>query len=124
MQDIGRKRHRSQDSVHVDTTSAPRNHQQPSQLCNVQGMDFLAPINALVEQAWQSRCGQEKNTGSTQHQQQPSSTLIPSSAWDQWLWLEDPMEEVHIDLLLNRMQLVGLLIARYNMLFGVLSMRM
>ena len=63
----------------------------------------MSELNLLVEQAWHQRV-----------QGQPSldPSFMHDSIWEQWLWLEDPMEESHIDLLLNRMQLLGLLIAR------------
>lgn len=68
-------------------------------------IEFLAPLNKLVEEAWtglQSAPGAQELRGAT----------IPDSAWEQWLWLEDPLEEPHIDLLLNRMHLLGFIIAR------------
>lgn len=37
---------------------------------------------------------------------------IPDSIWNEWLWRCDPLQECHMDLLLNRMHLLGLLIAR------------
>ena len=44
----------------------------------------------------------------------PHPSFLSPSIWDQWLWHEDPLEECHIDLMLNRMHLLGLLIARYR----------
>lgn len=75
----------------------------------------MAELNLLVEQAWSRR---SHSWSSSSHAAAPpaSSSLdpgfMPESVWEQWLWHEDPMEESHIDLLLNRMQLLGLLIAR------------
>lgn len=38
----------------------------------------------------------------------------PPSVWDEWLWRCDLAEPVSVDCLLNRMHLLGLLIARYR----------
>lgn len=39
---------------------------------------------------------------------------LPDSIWTEWLWHTDPMQECHMDLMLNRMHLLGLIIARYR----------
>lgn len=39
---------------------------------------------------------------------------LPDSIWDEWLWHSDPLQECHMDLMMNRMHLLGLLIARYR----------
>ena len=64
----------------------------------------LGPLNALVEQAWASRT----TTGQTKM----NPGFLHESAWDTWLWGEDPLEEAPVTTMLNRMHLLGLLIAR------------
>lgn len=42
---------------------------------------------------------------------------MPEHAWDQWLWGEDPLQEAGTGQTawpLNRMQMLGLLVARYK----------
>ena len=34
--------------------------------------------------------------------------------WIEWVWHSDPLQECHMDLMMNRMHLLGLLIARYR----------
>lgn len=41
---------------------------------------------------------------------------LPSETWHEWLWGTDPEEAYHMDVLLNRNQLLGLLICRYKFL--------
>ena len=41
---------------------------------------------------------------------------MPPTLWDTWLWHIDPAEETSVDCALNKMHLVGLLIARYRAL--------
>lgn len=43
--------------------------------------------------------------------------MLPECAWDVWLWKTDPQEPCHIDMLLNRCQAMGLLLARYRAVF-------
>ena len=68
-------------------------------------VDLLSDLNEQVERAWAARHDKRNEV--------PNPDCIPQSIWFQWLWMEDPLQEAHIDLLLNRMQLIGLLIARY-----------
>ena len=39
---------------------------------------------------------------------------LPDSIWMEWLWSADPLQECHMDLMLNRMHLLGLLVAKYR----------
>jgi hypothetical protein len=39
---------------------------------------------------------------------------LPDTVWDDWLWGTDPEEPYHMDVLLNRNQLLGLLVCRYK----------
>jgi len=43
---------------------------------------------------------------------------LPSEAWSEWLWGTDPEESYHVDVLLNRNHLLGLLNCRYKFLRG------
>ena len=63
----------------------------------------LAPLNARVEHAWQNRSSRDR----TAH-----PGFMDEAIWDTWLWGEDPLEEAPVGVMLNRMQLLGLLIAR------------
>ena len=40
--------------------------------------------------------------------------FLPTWLWHEWLWGSDPEENFHVDVLLNRNQLLGLLICRYK----------
>jgi hypothetical protein len=44
------------------------------------------------------------------HQYDP---MLPDSIWDEWLWGTDALQECHMDVMMNRMHLLGLLIARW-----------
>lgn len=70
---------------------------------------MLAPADARVEEAWSHRA-----KGIPMAQNPIPPTFLPDAAWDQWLWSEDPTEEAHPDILMNRMQLLGLIIARFR----------
>lgn len=39
---------------------------------------------------------------------------LPQEVWHEWLWGTDPEEEYHIDVLLNRNHLLGLLVCRFK----------
>ncbi len=39
---------------------------------------------------------------------------LPAEVWHEWLWGTDPEEAYHMDVLLNRNQLLGLLVCRYK----------
>jgi hypothetical protein len=39
---------------------------------------------------------------------------LPDTLWDEWLWNTDPTEPISADCLLNKMHLLGLLIARHK----------
>ena len=39
---------------------------------------------------------------------------LPESLWDEWLWRTDPEERYHADVLLNRCQLLGLMVCLYK----------
>jgi hypothetical protein len=67
----------------------------------------MSDMNKLVEQGWSNRVADQPL-----EKPQIDPSFMTDFAWEQWLWHEDPLEESHIDLLLNRMQLLGLLIAR------------
>ena len=69
----------------------------------------LARLNAMVEQAWQAK---QTNSADTELRR-ISPGFLHESVWDTWLWGEDPLEEAPVSTTLNRMQLLGLLIARY-----------
>jgi hypothetical protein len=43
---------------------------------------------------------------------------LPGEAWHEWLWGTDPEEAYHLDVLLNRSHLLGLLVCRYKFLNG------
>jgi hypothetical protein len=43
---------------------------------------------------------------------------LPAEAWHEWLWGTDPEEAYHLDVLLNRNHLLGLLVCRYKHLNG------
>lgn len=43
---------------------------------------------------------------------------LPAEAWHEWLWGTDPEEPYHMDVLLNRNHLLGLLICRYKFIRG------
>ena len=45
-----------------------------------------------------------------------SKKELPEHVWHEWLWGTDPEEEYHIDVLLNRNQLLGLLVCRFKYL--------
>ena len=40
--------------------------------------------------------------------------MLPDSIWAEWLWSSDALQECHMDIMLNRMHLLGLLVARYR----------
>ena len=46
---------------------------------------------------------------------------LPAETWHEWLWGTDPEEEYHIDVLMNRNHLLGLLVCRYKHLNHVES---
>lgn len=43
---------------------------------------------------------------------------LPTEAWHEWLWGTNPEEPYHQDVLMNRNQLLGLLVCRYKFLKG------
>lgn len=43
---------------------------------------------------------------------------LPAEVWHEWLWGTDPEEAYHVDVLLNRNHLLGLLVCRYKHLKG------
>jgi hypothetical protein len=45
-----------------------------------------------------------------------SGADLPTDIWNHWLWHTDPAEPATVDCLLNKMQLMGLIIARYRAL--------
>lgn len=95
---IGRKQNnkRVRDTLTLQTTKIH---------CHIQE---LVQLNRLVEQAWQIKCASPHNN------QHVLPGFLHESAWDTWLWGEDPLEEAPVNAtMLNRMQLLGLLIARY-----------
>lgn len=46
--------------------------------------------------------------------QQDREGVLPDSLWNEWLWETDALQECHMDLMMNRMHLLGLLICRYR----------
>lgn len=52
------------------------------------------------------------------HQTLAAFGELPAEAWHDWLWGTDPEEAYHQDVLLNRNQLLGLLVCRYKFLRG------
>lgn len=43
--------------------------------------------------------------------------FLPESMWEEWLWGSDPTEPCHIDCLMNRSHLIGLLLVRYRAIY-------
>lgn len=43
-----------------------------------------------------------------------SQEMLPDCIWTKWLWHSDATHECNMDLMLNRMHLLGLLVARYR----------
>jgi hypothetical protein len=43
---------------------------------------------------------------------------LPKETWHEWLWGTDPEEPYHVDVLLNRNHLLGLMVCRYKNLKG------
>lgn len=41
---------------------------------------------------------------------------LPAQTWHEWVWGTDPEEAYHVDVLLNRNQLLGILVCRYKYL--------
>lgn len=39
---------------------------------------------------------------------------LPDTIWLEWLWQTDPLQECHMDVMMNRMHLLGLIVARYR----------
>lgn len=70
---------------------------------------MMAHVDARIQEAWSHRA-----QGISMMHNPVKPTFLPDSAWEQWLWHEDPNEEAHPDILMNRMQLLGLLIARFR----------
>jgi hypothetical protein len=120
---IGRTADAHSNSEHASIErSSLRQQQEDSRGCEDNRITSMSELNALVQQGWQNRM--VGNAQGAQNQQLDPS-FMKDSAWEQWLWHEDPMEESHIDLLLNRMQLLGLLIARFVLfLFFVKQLKM
>ncbi len=82
-----------------------------------QQIQELVDLNRLVEQAWQIKSA---SPNKTQNTIQPG--FLCESIWDTWLWGEDPMEEAPVNAtMLNRMQLLGLLIARCVLILHLCS---
>jgi hypothetical protein len=69
----------------------------------------MQEVNRNVEEAWSHRA-----SGRCMGDIPISPRFFTDLAWEQWLWHEDPNEEAHADILMNRMQLLGLLIARFR----------
>jgi hypothetical protein len=68
----------------------------------------LAPIDEYVSEAWAARTLGK----SSEFMQSHNANAFPASAWKQWLWKEDPLAEADPAIQLNRMHLLGLLVAR------------
>ena len=91
-------------------SSATRKGDEPN--AKRKQFEQLAHLNAMVEQAWLTK---QANAADTELRISPG--FLHESAWDTWLWGEDPLEEAPISTTLNRMQLLGFLIARYVFVF-------
>lgn len=78
------------------------------------GWRALAPLNAKVELAWSQRSSAAQEGQSTSSSSAANNNqFLDESIWDEWLWGHDPLEEVSVSMMLNRMQMLGLLIARF-----------
>jgi hypothetical protein len=72
------------------TVNSQQNNQQ-------QQLPLLSQYNSIVEGA------------------SDNNNHLPDSIWDEWLWgAHDALQECHMDVMMNRMHLLGLLIARYR----------
>ena len=67
--------------------------------------------NSIVESLQQK---QQKKGAAGEEEEEEEEEELPDSIWDEWLWHTDALEECHMDLMMNRMHLMGLLIARYR----------
>jgi hypothetical protein len=45
--------------------------------------------------------------------------FLPGNMWNEWLWGFDPTEPCHIECLMNRSHLLGLLLARYRAMYQI-----
>jgi len=123
MIDIGRRRKKRRFSdqddpccyseLHRDAAERDNGKQDGSSITSsmVWSSTALAHLNTLMEQAWFQKCSSTQNASSVVDNIGPG--FLPESAWDQWLWHEDPLEEAPAAIQLNRMHLLGLLIARW-----------
>jgi hypothetical protein len=69
----------------------------------------LQPWNSRIEAAYH-----QKNTSGVLPE-----PFLPENMWNEWLWGFDPTEPCHIECLLNRSHLLGLLLARYRAMYQV-----
>lgn len=81
------------DTKAKDSSETDEENNDESSSSNDKNLLLLSPLNDIVEE----------------HRQH-----LPDSIWMEWLWHTDPLEECHMDVMLNRMHLLGLLIARYR----------
>jgi hypothetical protein len=77
--------------------------------CNRVECYSLEPWNKLVEEAYRS----------LEERGEVREAFLPPNMWNEWLWGFDPTEACHIECLLNRSQLLGLLLARYRAIYQV-----
>ena len=89
------------------------------ELATKSNVQCMASLNASKEHAWAQMRGTAEKDACTVQRRAVDHTFMPDQAWGQWIWQENPLEETHIDLMLNRMHLLGLLIARYRAVFQV-----
>lgn len=68
------------------------------------GDTALSGWNSIVQDAWDRRMAGLRLP----------EPLLPESAWEDWTWRSDPTEPCAIECLVNRSQLLGLLLARYR----------
>jgi hypothetical protein len=95
------------DTVRIST--APTGHTgPPSREPSCKGLG-LAALDSAISNAWGYRA-----SGMDARSIPVSPDFFHPSAWNQWLWEEDPMEEASASVALNKVHLLGLLIARFR----------
>jgi hypothetical protein len=75
-------------------------------------MGSMASIDSLIANAWHHRA-----LGATMNLIPVKPDFLHPTAWNQWLWDENPMEEADAAIMLNSTHLLGLLIARFRAAF-------
>lgn len=93
-----RKKHKKKHKKKAPVQQIPTQNDADDTLLN------LVAMNAIVEDLSAETHGPNGNA-------QPQ---LPASVWDEWLWWSDPNDPPNSQTLLNRCQLLGLLICRYR----------